>query len=172
MNRDALCIGRLAFEAFGGARYTTAARLRHRHIQWEDQGIEMPGYLHKSGERHFVQGWPANLWAWMKHAPDACWDLSARQYADLKREAFVRAGFKPPEPSPEEKHEWTREQLAAFEAMRNVLRHSFGTYHLAAYRKPSETLELMTKTSLRSLNRDYRGRATQASALEYFSIMP
>lgn len=170
VNADHLCIGRLALEAFGGLRFTSAARLRAADIRWEECGIVMPGHQHKSGVRHFVDGWPANLWAWMKHAPAACWDLPGRIYTDLKREAFERAGLKPPEP--EDDRAWSPEEAAQFEAMKNVLRHSFATYHLAAFKDPKLTAYLMTKTSLQSLNNDYRGRAAQAAGVGFFAIMP
>lgn len=56
--------------------------------------------------------------------------------------------------------------------MENVCRHSFATYHLAAFKDPKLTGYLMTKTSLSSINNDYRGRATHAAGLEYFAILP
>lgn len=150
-NRDQPCIGRLALEAFGGLRYTSAKRLRAADIHWSDKGITMPGHEHKSGKRHYVDGWPDALWLWMKQAPDACWEMEQREYQDEKRAAFVRAGV---------------------ELTHNCLRHSFASYHLAAHKDAKLTAYLMTKTSLQSLNNDYRGRATHAQGLAYFAIVP
>jgi site-specific recombinase XerC len=172
-NRDSICVGRLALEFFGGLRNSSAGRLRAEDIDWQHQGITLPGPLHKSGKRHYVEGWPANLWAWMKHAKEACWALEKREYAEEKRAAFVRAGLKPPAPSPaEQNRKWTVEELAKFEAMKNVARHSFATYHLAAFKDAKLTAYLLTKTSLQSLNNDYRGRATTAAGEAYFAIVP
>jgi len=169
-NRDALCVGRLALEAFGGLRYTSAARLRREDIVWDECGIVMPGHQHKSTNRHWVDGWQPNMWEWMKHAPDACWDLPKRQYADLKREAFERAGLKPEEP--DDGRDWTPEEAAKLDAMHNVLRHSFATYHLAAFKDARLTAHLLTKTSIQSLNNDYRGRASESAGRAYLTIVP
>lgn len=183
-NRDALCIGRLALEAFGGLRFTSAARLRREDINFVERGIVMPGAKHKSKRRHYVDGWPENLWAWVQRAPKACWDIPPRVYLELKREAFERAGLKPArgtraaspvvsgsgETTRDGARQWTEAEAAELEGRRNALRHSFATYHLAAYRNPQLTLYLMTKRSLSSLNHDYRGRATQAAGAAYFGI--
>jgi site-specific recombinase XerD len=150
-NRDHPCVGRLALEAFGGLRYTSAKRLRAADIAWSDKGITMPGHEHKSGKRHYVDGWPDSLWLWLKHAPAACWEMEQREYQDEKRAAFVRAKVK---------------------LTHNCLRHSFASYHLAAHKDAKLTAYLMTKTSLQSLNNDYRGRATHAQGLAYFAIVP
>lgn len=171
-NRHEVCIGRLALEFFGGLRNSSAARLRAEDIAWADRGITMPGHLHKSSRRHYVDGWPDNLWAWMKAAPAACWALSPRSYAEEKRMAFARAGLKPPAPPPSEKRAWSPAELAQFDAMQNVARHSFATYHLAAHKDAKLTAYLLTKTSIQSLNNDYRGRATQAAGVAYFGIAP
>lgn len=172
-NRDALCIGRLGLEAFGFLRFASAKRVRPQHINWKERGLEMPGHAHKSGERHYVDGWPPNLWRWMKRAPAACWDLPPRIYADLKREAFARAGLKPPKPLQiGDGRVWSALELEQFERMKNVLRHSGITYHLGAFQNPPLTLQLATKTSIVSLRRDYQGRATKAASLLYWKIIP
>jgi integrase len=170
VNKDALCVGRLALEAFAGMRYSSAARLKFADIDFEEKGITMPGPQHKSGKRHYVDGWPENLWLWIERAPRACWDRPRHDYLRLKRQAFEQAGLKPTAPG--NGKTWSTKELAQFDAMRNVLRPSAATYHLAAYRNPRLKLYLMTKKSLSSLNHDYRGRATQAAGLEYYGIAP
>lgn len=170
VNRDSLAIGRLALEAFGGTRYTSAARIKMESIKFDSLGIVFPGKAHKSTNRHFVQGWPDNLFAWLKHAPTACWEVKKRQYLELKRAAFVRAGLKPAAPADGLK--WSDAELAQFAAMKNVFRHSFATYHLAAEDDPPLTLKLLTKTSLVSLKNDYQGRATEEDGKRYLGILP
>jgi len=170
VNRDCLVIGRLALEAFAGLRYTSAARIKRTSLRWEEKGIVLPGRQHKSGNRHYIDGWPENLFKWLKHAPDACWDVSRRSYLDLKREAFERAGLKPE--SPANGVNWSEDELAQFEDMKNVFRHSFASFHLAAFKQPQLTLYLMSKRNLASLNNDYRGMATESEGKRYFSIEP
>lgn len=158
VNRGALCIGRLALEAFGGLRFSSAARLRGEDIAREERGVVLPGPKHKSGRRHYVEGWPDNLWAWIEHAPEAGWEISARMYLDHKRRAFERAGLKG--------------EGADAEAMRNVLRHSFATYHVAMLRDVKLTALLLTHRNPAMLWQHYRGRATQPQGKAYFEIVP
>lgn len=54
----------------------------------------------------------------------------------------------------------------------NCLRHSFATYHLAGFKEAKLTAYLMTKTSLQSLQNDYRGRATEADGRAWFEVVP
>jgi integrase len=168
-NREQACIGRLALEVFGGLRYSSAARLRPEDIAWDDCGIIMPGHRHKSTKRHYVEGWPDTLWQWMKLAPDSCWKMLPRTYGLAKRNAFIRAGLKPDVP---ENGTWSEAERQKLEVMKNVARHSFATYHLAAFKDAKLTAYLLTKTSLQSLNNDYRGRATTAAGEAYFAIVP
>lgn len=150
-NRNALCIGRLALEAFGGLRFSSAARLTKNELHEKEGGVEMPGAKHKSGRRHYVDGYPANLWAWIKHAHAACWDISPRQYLELKSKAFRDAKIENPG---------------------NVLRHSFCSYHVAMHKDAARTAVLLTHRSPSMLYQHYKGRATEADAKRYFSIRP
>ena len=149
-NRDEPCIGRLALEAFGGLRYSSAARIQKAHINFAAKGIAMPGKAHKSGKRKYRQGHAENLWAWLQHAPEACWTMTVRQYLQAKGEAFVRAGVANPG---------------------NVLRHSFASYHLALHKDPPRTAYLMQHTSLKMLE-VYEGVAAEDDAAAYFAITP
>lgn len=148
-NRDQPVIGRLALEAFGGLRYSSAARIQKEHIDLKAKGIAMPGMLHKSGKRKYRQGQPANLWAWLKHAPESCWTMTVRQYLKAKGEAFIRAGVSFP---------------------RNGLRHSFASYHLALHKNPPLTAYLMQHTNT-ATTEIYEGVAKEKDARAYFAIV-
>lgn len=149
-NRDKPVIGRLALEAFGALRFASVQRLQLAHLDFQEKGIVMPGQVHKSGKRKFRQGQPDNLWAWLKHAPAECWDMTGIQYRHAKREAFVRAKFP---------------------MLHNVLRHSFASYHLALFKNPPLTAYLMQHLHT-STTEIYEGVATEADARRYFAIMP
>jgi integrase len=153
-NRGQPVVGRLALEAFGGLRFSSAARLVAGDIKWADKGLELPGKKHKSGRRQYLDGLPANLWKWLKLAPAACWDMTERQYLNEKAAAFVRAGL-------DKKPAGDR---------RNCLRHSFASYHVAAFRDAGKTAVLMQHTNQVTLYRFYKGRATSADGLAYFKI--
>lgn len=84
--------GRLALEAFGFLRASSAGRIQREHINFEERGIRMPGAEHKSKKAKFRQGHPDVLWAWLNRAPDECWSMTWWEYRNEKRDAFVRAG--------------------------------------------------------------------------------
>jgi integrase len=58
------------------------------------------------------------------------------------------------------------------ESMRNVLRHSFCTYHVAMDKDAARTAVLLTHRSPAMLYRYYRGRASEADGKAYFRIEP
>ena len=150
-NKDEVCIGRLAMEAFAGLRFSSAQLVRPQDINWTEHGIEFEANRIKTGQRQYIDGLPDNLWAWMKHAPEKCWAMTERQYLDAKSKAFVRARV------PNEG---------------NVLRHSFCSYHYAAYKNPPLTAAILCHTNLKMLQRHYKGKATQKDGLAWFNILP
>lgn len=153
-NRSQAVAGRLALEAFGGLRASSAARLAPSHVVWHACGIDLPASLHKSSRRHFVDGQPPNLWRWLgafAFVPHT-WAMTERMYAQEKAHAFARAKI---------------------DAPHNALRHSFATYHLAAFKDPGRTAVLMQhRRSPEILWRHYVGKATEADGRAYFEIMP
>ena len=151
VNRDNPCVGRLALEAFGGLRFSSAARIERGEIIDADHGIVMPGAKHKLGRRHYVDGYPDNLWTWISHASPICWTIKPRLYLAMKSEAFRLAGVAHPH---------------------NVLRHSFCSYHIALNKDSARTSVLLTHRSPSMLYQHYRGRASESDAREYFSIVP
>lgn len=150
-NRDTVAIGRFALEAFGCMRFSSAKRLVFSDINWEEKGITLPADRIKTRRRKYVDGYPENMWQWLKHAPDECWDLTERQFQHEKVKAFERADIPHPH---------------------NCFRHSGCTYHYAAFKNPGLTAILMTHTNLQTMEQYYRGRATQKQGLAWFNIRP
>lgn len=150
-NRDEPCVGRLALEAFGGLRFSSAGRLVLADLKFDRLGIELPGKKHKSGRRQYIDGLPDNLWAWLKHAPAACWEMPEREYMRRKGEAFIRAKVT---------------------STPNCLRHSFATYHCAHRKDAAATAILMQHTSPTMLWKHYKGNASAADGAAYFQIAP
>lgn len=161
-----IAVGRLALEAFGGLRYTSAARMAKGDIDRDARGIVMPGRKHKSGRRHYVEGFPENLWAWLAVTPKQCWSLTERQYFEEKGRIFREAGLKP------EGKARTRQDKERLARMHNVLRHSFASYHVALTGDAARTAILLTHRNQAMLWQHYRGRATKADAEAYFAITP
>jgi site-specific recombinase XerD len=143
-------VGRIALEAFGGLRYSSAGRIQKEHLSFEDRGIVMPGSLHKSRKRKYRQGHPDCLWEWLKHAPEDCWTMTPLQYREEKRHAFVRAKIP---------------------FLKNVWRHSFASYMIAKVKDIPRVAYLMQHKHL-STTEIYEGVATEANAERYFAITP
>ena len=148
--------GRLALEAFAGLRYSSAKRLVKGDINFEDEGIVLPANQLKTARRIYVDGFPENVWEWLRVAPAACCKLTERQYQEEKVRAFEATGIPHPD---------------------NCLRHSFCTYHVAKFKNVGKTATLLCHTNLKTLTRHYRGNATSSaggkwlrSGLEFVKI--
>jgi site-specific recombinase XerD len=150
-NKDQPCIGRLALEAFAGLRFSSAKVIEKKDLIFEEKGIHLPAQKIKTRRRVYVDGFPENLWQWLLCTPQDAWRMSARQYQEAKRHAFLRANIRHP---------------------RNCLRHSFCTYHIAAFKDVGKTATLLCHTSLDMLNRHYRGNATHENGRLWFQIVP
>jgi hypothetical protein len=148
-------LNRLALEAFLGIRFSSAYRLQPGDVRAAERAIMLPGPELKtgveSGEGHFVDGAPEQLWAWLAIAPQAGWDITPRQYLALKSLLFVAAGV--PHPP-------------------NCLRKSFATYDLAAHKNPGRTAYFLGHTNQRELWRSYKGNASKADGELYQQITP
>jgi integrase len=152
VNRDERAIGRLALEAFAGLRHSSAARLVRSDLDFHESGVVMAGAKHKTGRRHYVDGFPRNLWRWLRHAPADCWTLKPRAYAQHKALAFARGNVKNPG---------------------NVWRHTFATMHLAAFKDAPALGTLLTHRNLTMLYSHYKGRGVaKSTARAFFLITP
>lgn len=150
-NRGARCVGRLALEAFGGVRYTTAGLMTLEHIDFERRALAMPGHIHKSRKRKFRQGHPEVLWKWLELSrTTTCWEMTPREYYNEKREAFVRASVVNPH---------------------NGLRHSFASY-LLAHTKDLPRISYLMQHAKTTMTEKYEGRASEQDALKYLAISP
>lgn len=148
--QGSLIAGKLALEAFGGLRVSSAARLKPEEIDFEHRGLTFPGSKHKLSKRFYVDGFPENLFAWLKVPTE--WDMSESWYDQQKSRVFARANVVNPG---------------------NVLRHSFATYHLAAYGDAAKTASLLTHRNTHLLFTTYRGKGVpQDRGKLYFQIMP
>jgi integrase len=150
-NREQRCIGRLALEAFAGIRFSSAGKIVRANLRFEEEGLEIPAVSIKTRSREYIDGLPGNLWAWLRHAPKECWDMTPRQYLQEKSMAFVRAGVS---------------------NTGNVLRHSFCSYHYAAFKNPPLTAAILCHTNLKTMHRHYKGRASESDGKAWFGLYP
>lgn len=139
----------LAIRMFAGLRTTSAER-----IDWSEvkvgQSVELPAVKVKSGRRLYLTGYPEVLWDWLRPCAKESGRIGLTHY-NVEITAIAR-------------------QLG-IPFPKNVCRHSFATYHLAAYRNLSETVLLLGhRSSPRLLWEHYNGRASQAEGLAWFAL--
>ncbi len=149
-HRPAAC-ARLALEAFAGLRNSTAGALAKDEIDFKARGLRIPAAKIKTKRPQYIEGLPANLWAWLDTATDASWELSGKEYERAKSDVFRLSGVVNPG---------------------NVLRHSFCSYHVAQHRDAARTAVILCHSSPRMLYQHYKGIATAAAAKVYFAIKP
>lgn len=141
----------VALRMFAGLRTTAAERIDWSEIK-VGVGIELPAVKAKNRRRAFLEGFPPVLWDWLRpHAKES--GRVGRTHYNPLLTALCRT------------HN--------IEFPMNVLRHSFATYHLAAFRNISETVLLLShRGSPRVLWEHYNGRASKDDAVEYFKLTP
>lgn len=144
-------VPRLALECFAGLRFSSAFRLAEEDLNFADKGIHLPAHKLKTGRRHYIDGLPKNLWHWLALKTPATWSMTPRNYRRLKSECFNKSGVRHPS---------------------NCLRHSFCTYHVAAYKEPGRTATILCHRNQGMLWSHYNGRAKQADGLRYFNLRP
>ena len=167
-NRDDRVAARVALEAFAVIRKTTVGLIDKDALNIEAKGIRMKASIHKTGKKdgrsRYRQGHPDNLWQWIEHAPESTWSMSAQDYQKEKGLAFIKAGLKPVANTSAEDKKKTK-------GLRNIWRHSYISYHLAAFRNPANTQYLAQHKDLQQTE-DYEGIADHEDGLRYFMITP
>lgn len=130
--------------------------LTWRAVNPEDKIIRIPAEIAKTGRARIMEGLPDAVWAWLgrigKDADPICPYRAVRAVAAAKS----AAGFKG-------KRKWPHD----------ALRHTFATYHVAAYANPGLTAMLMGhEGNPTMLHRHYRGLATKAEAEAFWALTP
>lgn len=144
-------LGRLALEAFIGLRFSSGCRLEKTDINFDDKGVLLPKRKLKTKRRHYIDGLPENVWTWLAVTTEDCWDLTARNYMRLKSELFATARVPHPH---------------------NCLRHSFATYHVAAYKDAGKTAYLLCHRNQDELYEHYKGNAKEEAGRTYWTLTP
>ena len=142
----------IAVGCFGGVRPEESARMTWDMVDFKRKHIDLPAEITKDGDRRIVD-MPNNLVEWL---------LACRKESGLllptnfrrKRWALCRAmGWK----------EWPDD----------ILRHSYGSYHLANHRNAALTAEQMGHKNARMLYAYYREVVKETSDIEeYWKLTP
>lgn len=142
---------RLALECFAGLRFSSAWRIAKAEIDFVEEGIRLPAEKMKTGTSHFIDKLPENLWKWLRIETDETWTITHRNYGRLKSRCFTEAGVKHPH---------------------NCLRHSFCTYHAAAFKDTARTATILCHRGQQVLWTNYKGLASSLDGIRYFEIFP
>jgi integrase len=140
-----------ALGLFGGLRSAEIERLQWDHLKWDEKLIEVPALSSKTASRRLVTMQP-NLEEWLKpyhgHHGPICLSNHSRRMIEDRRRAGISS--------------WPS----------NAARHSFASYHLAAFRDaPSTSLELGHQRP-QTVFAHYRELVTPAQAKEFWRIAP
>ncbi len=151
----------LALGFFAGMRTSAIVRLDRSDVDFEQRGILMPGAKHKTGRRFFVDGFPVNLWEWLEDRGQRSedrgqigidpWDISSRNWNRWRASLAEGAGVVWPH---------------------NAMRHSFASYHVAAFGSADKTATLLTHQGSHILYKHYRGNASRGDGERFFRIVP
>lgn len=130
--------------------------LEWQHIDRREKTIYIPASISKvSGRPRLLQHKvPANLWKWLADGKDdgAISDIARKTLQQRAKAAACPAG----EPWPHD-----------------AMRHTFATYHVAAFGDIAATAELLGHgTSLVMLKRHYQGAARKAEGELFFALVP
>lgn len=152
-----------AVKFFAGIRDAEAARMNWSMVDLEGGQLHLPSSITKTGEGRAVAIRP-NLAAWLlPHAvasgPLAPGDMARRyRYKQVLDHLAVKKDGK---------------IVQSFKFPSNAARHSFGTYHLFAFRNAGETaLQMGHKGNPAMLHEHYKNPAAERHALEFWEVMP
>ena len=140
-----------ALGAFAGLRSAEIERLEWHHIKWDERLIEVPALSSKTAARRLVTMQPA-LVAWLEpyrgqHGP-ICPPNHCRRMIEARRAAGIT--------------QWPS----------NALRHSFASYHLAAFKDaPALSLEL-GHVRPQTVFAHYRELVRPSEAEKFWRIVP
>jgi integrase len=137
----------IAVGCFGGVRPEESARITWDMVDFKRKHIDLPAEITKAGERRIVD-MPNNLVEWLL----AC-----------------RKEFGPLLPVNFRRKRWALcREMNWKEWPDDILRHSYGSYHLAKHRNAALTAEQMGHKNARMLYAHYREVVKEASDIEEF----
>lgn len=150
-----LYCGYFALCIFGGLRTSAACRLDYDNINFEERGILMPAADSKTEKRHYVDGFPDVLWAWLeavnRRVGRDAFRITPRAWNRARAEIAKEAGVVIPH---------------------NGLRKSFASYMVAATGSADRVATLMTHRNPGKLYQTYKGNAKHDDGLAFLEIVP
>jgi len=163
---------------FCGLRTEEAQKMVWDWVHLEHPMVEVPEGIAKKGEERFneiqldrldvnLKNLPPNALAWLQYVADQEY-LMPMVGAQSKPRKQIGAVL-PVNPSTYRNRK--KKHLKMISGKVNVLRHTFCSMHIAAFRD-QEATSLIAGNSVRELKASYKRPIPQDNAIEYFNIMP
>lgn len=141
----------LALRLFTGLRKASVLKMTWEEIK-VGKGIILKAKNAKTRVRAYLEGFPPVLWEWLKAFERAKGPVARQHFA---KEVELRA---------------SKLEIAI---PRSSFRHTFSTYHVAAFRNAAETAQLVAhRESPRTLWTHYVGIASEEEGKAFFNIKP
>jgi integrase len=145
----------IALQLFAGLRPEEIAGREKDRLQWdnvnrEERLIRVPGPVAKTGTSRILDSLPDTIWLWMADAPETgpCYPMSSAWLTTIAKRKIAR--------------KWPQD----------AMRHTFATYHVAAFGDAGKTALLMGHQTSSMLYRHYRGLATKVEAERFWQLKP
>ncbi|MBN8711371.1 MAG: hypothetical protein J0I10_18465 [Verrucomicrobia bacterium] len=142
----------IAVGCFGGIRPEESARLKWSMIDFKRKHIDLPAEITKDGDRRIVE-MSDNLFEWLL--------ICRKESGPLLPVNFRRK-------------RWALSKAMGWDGWPDdILRHSYGSYHLAKHRNAAMTAEQMGHKNARMLYAHYREVVKEAEDIEsYWKLLP
>lgn len=163
--------GLMAIGLFAGMRSSAISRIDYSELHFDTKSIHTPAEKTKIKRRHIIEGLPENLWAWLERTPKTAFEMCERKFKKRREMAYRRAGLLV---NAEDVKRLAKQGIKAEKKLppHNAFRHSFASYHVAAYENFPKTADLISHTGTAILHQHYRAAAKKADGLRYFNIYP
>lgn len=146
--------GLMALGLFAGMRTSAIARLDYDEIKFADKQIVTPAHKTKIKKRNIIEKLPDNFWAWMAKTPETAFGWSERKLKKRREMAYRRAGLIV---TAEDVKRLAKQGIEAQTKFppHNAFRHSFASYHVAAFDNFYITAKIMSHTGTEILFQHY-----------------
>lgn len=127
-----------------------------RSVNVKERIIRVPSENAKTGRARIMEGLPDTVWRWIGKPGREADPICPARSVQVVRLARELLGYKG-------KRRWPHD----------AMRHTFATYHVAAFANPGQTAMLMGhEGNPTMLHRHYRGLATKAEAEAFWALTP
>lgn len=140
----------VALGLFAGVRPWEISRLEWGSIDTADRIIRIPVGVSKTRRARVLEGLPETVWRWLPEG-------ASGRVCPVRADELTRAA----------------KRLAGVPWPHDALRHTFATYHVAAFADPGKTALLLGhEGSPTLLHRHYRGLARAAEGKAFWELRP